>query len=522
MRCIIYTRVSTDTQERDGTSLATQERACLDYARAQGWQVREILRDAASGFSLDRKGIDHVRQLLRQRAADAVLAYAVDRLSRNQNHIGILFDEVQSAEARLVFVTESFEDTAVGRFILSARAFVAEVEREKIVERTMRGKGERARSGRMPQGTGRGFYGYIYNRSTGRREVDPAQAVVIRRLFADFARGSSLVSLTNQLNAERVPTFSGSTWFPITVHRLLRNETYTGRTTYRRTSIVKSRDPLTGRKRRRTLQRDASEWIDVVDATPAIVAPELYAAVQAILDDPERTRRAQRLNAYPLTGRMRCPDCGHAMVGQALQRGRYRYYKCRRAYAGPREDRCSAGYVRADDLEAAVRSEVAAVLSNPAIILAEIERQQSPDQNGEERAALERQLESLAAQRRRLAKLYQLGEIDDAYLQTESSALKLRVSDCEARLTSMSPSTTVPRISDIESACAAVRQWFETAERENFELLLDALDIRIRTRAHEGELEGTIPAYAPTNSLADVCAAVGSISRVPFRISLSA
>ena len=32
MRAIVYSRVSTDAQERDGTSLETQERACVDFA----------------------------------------------------------------------------------------------------------------------------------------------------------------------------------------------------------------------------------------------------------------------------------------------------------------------------------------------------------------------------------------------------------------------------------------------------------------------------------------------------------
>ena len=48
-RAIVYSRVSTDAQERDGTSLDTQERECLEHARGVGWQVIERIRDAASG-----------------------------------------------------------------------------------------------------------------------------------------------------------------------------------------------------------------------------------------------------------------------------------------------------------------------------------------------------------------------------------------------------------------------------------------------------------------------------------------
>ena len=158
LRAIVYSRVSTDAQERDGTSLDTQERASQEFVSASGWELVESIRDTASGSSLDRPGIERLRTLLRQGSVDVAVAYAVDRLSRNQNHIGVLFDGVEQAGAQLQFVTEKFEDTAIGRFILAARAFIGEVEREKIAERTMRGKAERARSGKIAQGTGKGIY----------------------------------------------------------------------------------------------------------------------------------------------------------------------------------------------------------------------------------------------------------------------------------------------------------------------------------------------------------------------------
>ena len=171
-RCVVYSRVSTDAQEREGTSLDTQERACLEYAAAQGWTVVERVSDTASGFTLDRLGIDRVRELARAGGCDVVLTYALDRLSRKQTHIAILVDEMEGLAVRLEFVTEKFEDTATGQLLRSVKAFAAEFEREKIAERTMRGKAERARSGRLPQGTGRGIFGYRYSSDTGRRVID--------------------------------------------------------------------------------------------------------------------------------------------------------------------------------------------------------------------------------------------------------------------------------------------------------------------------------------------------------------
>ena len=96
MRAIVYSRVSTDAQERHGTSLDTQERACLDFARQQGWRVVETIRDTASGYTLDRPGMGRVRRLIRENAADVVVSYAVDRLARDE-FLGFVSEQCDAA-----------------------------------------------------------------------------------------------------------------------------------------------------------------------------------------------------------------------------------------------------------------------------------------------------------------------------------------------------------------------------------------------------------------------------------------
>src|SRR6266550_3613416 len=108
-------------------------------------------------------GLDGHRRLPRRSDADVLLAHALDRLSRKQTHTAILVEEMDECGVSLAFVTERFEDTATGQLLRSVKAFAAEFEREKIAERTMRGKVARARSGRIPQATGRGTYGYLYD-----------------------------------------------------------------------------------------------------------------------------------------------------------------------------------------------------------------------------------------------------------------------------------------------------------------------------------------------------------------------
>ena len=56
---------------------------------------------------------------------NVILSYAIDRLSRSQSHLAIIMDDAERHGCRVDFVSEKFEDTPVGRFILSAKSFAA-------------------------------------------------------------------------------------------------------------------------------------------------------------------------------------------------------------------------------------------------------------------------------------------------------------------------------------------------------------------------------------------------------------
>jgi len=498
MRAIVYSRVSTDAQERDGTSLDTQERACIEFARAQGWRVVESVRDAASGFSLDRPGIGRVRHLLRAGLADVVIAYAVDRLSRNQNQIGVIFDEIEQVGARLEFVTERFEDTAVGRFILAARAFVGEVEREKMGERTTRGKIERARSGRMPQGFGRGCYGYIYQPKLGRREIEPFQSQVVRRIFQRYTETRSFDRVSYELNEDSIRAFDGGRWHPVTVRRILLNESYTGRLIYRRTRWVKTRSP-DGKIRRRQVERPPEEHIEIPGASPRIIDQALWQRVQQILHDSERiARRPKPRYEYPLRGRIRCLLCGAAMVGQTMvNRGHtYHYYVCRVAFDRRTGRTCAGRNVRADRLEPAIWQEIRAKLTSPEVILQELHRQQ-PEPDRDEITRVEHQLHEIPAQERRLVKALASGRIDERLVLEELDDLKRQRGALEDRLRELQPHTDapslVPEAELFVRACRAVNDFLDNAGAQDRALALEALQIAVRATPQEAEIRGVVP-----------------------------
>jgi site-specific DNA recombinase len=161
-RVAIYVRVSTALQETDGTSLDTQEAACRRYAEEHGYRVFEdlVFRETYSGGELtNRPKLTALRRVNRDRQIDAVIFYAIDRLTRDQAHLGVFVSETDEHDVELLCVTEKFEDSPVRRFIRNALAFKAELERADIRERVMRGQRARVDAGKPVPGS-RPAYGY--------------------------------------------------------------------------------------------------------------------------------------------------------------------------------------------------------------------------------------------------------------------------------------------------------------------------------------------------------------------------
>ena len=509
MRAIVYSRVSTDAQERDGTSLDTQERACLDFARAQGWRVVETIRDTASGFTLDRPGMDRIRRLIRDSAADVLLSFAVDRLARNQTKLAVLLDEAEEAGVMLECVTEKVEDSPLGKLVMSLRAFAAEVEREKIVERTTRGKLERAKSGRIPQGFGKGCYGYTYNPATGQREIEPFQAEIVRRIFTRFTELRSFDRVCTELIGDGITTFVGGRWHPIGIRRVLENESYVGRLVFRRSRWIKVRGK-DGKLHRKRIERPAEDQVEIPGASPRIVSDALWDRVQQIMNDPERiARRPKVRHEYSLRGRVKCSLCGSAMVGQTMKnRGHiYHYYVCRSAFSRRSDRTCEGRNVRTDRLEPAIWREVRAILTTPEVIIQELRRGQ-PEPDHEEVERLESRIAKLTEGERRLVRLYTLGEIDEPMFQSENGEIKKQRAVLEDRLLEIRPVTrdapAIPAANLVERACQAVGTFLDNAGPEDRALALEALQIAVRATPQEAEVRGIVPLDADLYCHADV------------------
>ena len=99
---VLYARVSTDEQARSGYSLAQQLEALREYAASEGYEVLEEVTDPGqSGASLERPGLDKVRDLVTAGEVSVVLAQDRDRFAREPAYHYLLKREFEEHGCKL-------------------------------------------------------------------------------------------------------------------------------------------------------------------------------------------------------------------------------------------------------------------------------------------------------------------------------------------------------------------------------------------------------------------------------------
>jgi DNA invertase Pin-like site-specific DNA recombinase len=231
----IYARVSTDKQaEKYGISSQVEalKKKCLE----RGWisvsdEGREaFIDDGYSGSELDRPALNRLRKAVEDGRVDIVFSYDPDRLSRNLSDLLLLESEFTRYGAKLEFITQEMDTSPEGKMFFAIRGAVAQYEREKIRERSLRGMREKARQGKVLGGSCAPF-GYTFDKEKSTLVEDPENAAIIRMIFRDYTRENlSIMALASRLNSFNLPTpGGGKKWRSSTLGRMLRNETYAGK-----------------------------------------------------------------------------------------------------------------------------------------------------------------------------------------------------------------------------------------------------------------------------------------------------
>src|SRR5262249_7815404 len=169
-------RVS-DKSQVELTSLISQEREGRLWIEAHDYVLESISREIYTGAELfDRPQLSRDRTDFALGLFDIYLIYSTDRLSRNPVHLSLLAEEFERAQIELAFVSEQFDNSLESNAVRYMKGFAAQVEREKIKERMMRGKRTKALLGQLPR-AGTELYGYRRIEENKRVIYEPEAAI---------------------------------------------------------------------------------------------------------------------------------------------------------------------------------------------------------------------------------------------------------------------------------------------------------------------------------------------------------
>ena len=382
----LYARVSSETQARDNT-IESQISEIIKHAESLGEKLNPSLYfidNGVSGASLERPGLDLLRDKAFEGQVTKVYVLSPDRLSRKSAHQVLLIEEFKRLEVEFHFTNRQIGDSPEDQMLLQIQGVVAEYEREKILERSRRGKLFAAKKGRV-SALAHAPYGYFYKKTTEKQDaayiIHPDESQVVSEAYHLFVRESySIRQIAKHFMQKGYLTRTGKTiWRPSTVLGMLKNPAYKGEAAYRKTKV---KNRIAGDlhklipKTRRTCRegRQKEDWISI--PVPAIVNKDLFDYAQIKLEQNKKfATRNNKKNKYLLKGLLRCVYCGYTLYGRCTSGNKYKlwYYRC----PGQDDSRwekdkiCPGGSIRIEALDDFVWESVKNLLNNPDVIVNE-------------------------------------------------------------------------------------------------------------------------------------------------------
>jgi site-specific DNA recombinase len=394
-RAILYARVSTDEQARSGYSLAQQLEAMRDYAAREGYEVLEEVSDPGqSGASLERPGMDKVRDLVAVGGVSVVLAQDRDRFAREPAYHYLLKREFEEHGTLLRALNDRGDESPEGQLTDGILDQLAKYERAKTVERTRRGKLRKAREGKVIA-TRKPPYGFRYNEARDGLVVYEPEMAVVEQIFRLAAGGRGTSSIQTYLYHHNIPTPTGArTWERSIIKKMVMSDIYLPHT-YEETAALLSPEAAAalepgaeygirwgnrfsrkgrqvsepdgdgGRRYRRsvtTVKRSPEEWIAV--PVPAWLPRDLVEQARQMMASHRAPQRTHLAREWELRGLVRC-TCGVLMGTRTTNsHGKiYYYYECRRRDC--KRGTCKEKAIRAERVEAALWQIVSSLLTDP-------------------------------------------------------------------------------------------------------------------------------------------------------------
>ena len=319
---MIYARVSSKEQEKEGFSIPAQLKLLKEYASGQGLAIAQEFVDVETAKQTGRTAFGEMVSYLKAHPAVRVmLVEKTDRLYRNLKDwvtVDELNVEVHFPKEGVVLSRESRSSE---KFMHGIKVLMAKNYIDNLSEEARKGMREKAEQGLWPTVAPLGYRNV--QGPNGKRiiEPDPESAPLVRGLFESYAHGTQSIKeaahevrsagLVSRKRGSRIPTS--------TIHNILRTRLYMGEFEWNERVYQGTHEP--------------------------IVSKDLWDRVQAVLDNRKAKRHRRAKHDFAFSGLIECGHCGSAIVGE-IKKQRYVYYHCT-GYRG----KCGEPYVRQEVIE---------------------------------------------------------------------------------------------------------------------------------------------------------------------------
>ena len=332
-KAVLYARVSSKEQEREGFSIPAQLKLLSDYARNQGFQIVREFVDVETAKAAGRSQFEELVTFLRaHHEVNQILVEKTDRLYRNFKDYVTLEDlnrVVHLVKEQEVLSQSSRSHT---KFIHGIKVLMAKNYIDNLSEEVKKGQLEKAQQGGYPA---KAPLGYRNNTQTGLVEVESEKAQFVVRMFDLAAQGhSSCKRIRDHIVKEGLAYHSPKVKLSLShVKRMLRNPFYTGSFLWNGVLYKGKHSPL--------------------------ISSALFDQVQQAMDNRQKPK--YRKHTFAFGGLLVCGKCG-CLVTAEIKKGRYVYYHCTKS-----KTPCDEIYYREEDLALQVDTIVQGITIDPSI-----------------------------------------------------------------------------------------------------------------------------------------------------------
>ena len=348
----IYARLSRDDGDKlESDSIINQKALIRDFLskHPEIHAVSEKTDDGYSGVNFDRPAFQEMMEDIRSGKINCVVVKDLSRFGRNYIEAGNYIERVfPFLGVRFIAINDNYDSLDRNQsdsLIIPFKNLINDAYCKDISVKIRSQLEIKRKKGQFIGAFA--AYGYLKDEEDHNKlVVDTYASEIVRAIFKWKIQGVSQGRIANKLNMQGVlcpmeyklslgmkvqtnfRVHKKALWSSKTVTRILTNEIYTG-------VLIQGKVGTPNYKIKKIMPRDEADWIRVDGVIPVIIDRDMFDSVQMILAKDIRIAPEEDV-VYPLSGFVKCADCGQNMVRKSYNAGgkSYSYFICSTRKAG--------------------------------------------------------------------------------------------------------------------------------------------------------------------------------------------